>query len=832
MSIAFNHRTGTISTGSTEYDATSVQTNTSYIIRTAGGDTAIDCNSSSSVDLYYDNVMTARAGGFGAGTLSIRDNTAGDGGARILNFTDSGDNIKASIEQGSNSGDLTINNNVANKDIIFSPSGTGNVALGNFVFDADQTVGAGQDNYVLTYDNAGGLISLEAASGGGITGTIADNQVVVGTGASTVDSSSSLTFDGATFSATASTAHNFYSGGATSIARFGRGSTQNFRFDVTDGNSTITYDQDEVDTVSHQFLLNIESANTGTRGFEFWDNSVMAMEIDFLNDQIITDGVDFAMTKTGAQGDTIVKVEANSNGVTATSNPILHLTQDGELVHAAFELQSDNTVALTSGTTFAGRNNVISWPYNSTAVSFAGDVTVAGVLNANGGIAFDAVTDTIAGIQNQNLLDKTATEIVSGAYTFSNAANVLTGNITSTVNSNTGIEAGYLGVNSTSSTDNHGLSLYDGYVDGEPTYGMLFTGTAGLGTHGDVTGVWASYMTMNSTANRGWIWRDVTDGNVASISNVGTLTLGANANVSQPWLTLQSPTTGDTWDDQGAGISVGESGKKGSAAIHFTYTGAGIGRLGMGTVDDTTGSGGTPTYGHFRMVYNSYNVEAAGRLFPGTNSNTVQGTKAIEATTGYGSINVIGGGTSSYLGYSINNDIAFMSNGTTHGLYNAGSSEWILLEIADNSYAELRYNNSTAIQTKNGNTDGNSVWAGVEHNNGTLYDMGMNEMDQMAANASLTLNHTDCGGYYYHSNASTYTITLNNTAAQGASFPTGGTFFVINNGSVGVNVTASGVTLYNPHLGTSGNRTIAANSVATILKYSSTAWFVWGTNVT
>jgi hypothetical protein len=66
MSIAFNHRTGTISTGSTEYDATSVQTNTSYIIRTAGGDTAIDCNSSSSVDLYYDNVMTARAGGFGA----------------------------------------------------------------------------------------------------------------------------------------------------------------------------------------------------------------------------------------------------------------------------------------------------------------------------------------------------------------------------------------------------------------------------------------------------------------------------------------------------------------------------------------------------------------------------------------------------------------------------------------------------------------------------------------------------------------------------------------------------------------------------------------------
>lgn len=39
--------------------------------------------------------------------------------------------------------------------------------LGNFVFNADQTVGAGQDNYVLTYDDGSGEIGLEAAAGGG-----------------------------------------------------------------------------------------------------------------------------------------------------------------------------------------------------------------------------------------------------------------------------------------------------------------------------------------------------------------------------------------------------------------------------------------------------------------------------------------------------------------------------------------------------------------------------------------------------------------------------------------------------------------------------------------
>ena len=54
-----------------------------------------------------------------------------------------------------------------NIDLQLNPKGSGNVLLGNFTFDADQTVGSGQDNYVLTYDDSAGHISLEAASGGG-----------------------------------------------------------------------------------------------------------------------------------------------------------------------------------------------------------------------------------------------------------------------------------------------------------------------------------------------------------------------------------------------------------------------------------------------------------------------------------------------------------------------------------------------------------------------------------------------------------------------------------------------------------------------------------------
>ena len=60
----------------------------------------------------------------------------------------------------------TISSTNTNGDVTIDPNGTGDVNVGNFKFDADQSVGAGQDNYVLTYDNSGGKIGLEAASGG------------------------------------------------------------------------------------------------------------------------------------------------------------------------------------------------------------------------------------------------------------------------------------------------------------------------------------------------------------------------------------------------------------------------------------------------------------------------------------------------------------------------------------------------------------------------------------------------------------------------------------------------------------------------------------------
>ena len=130
-------------------------------------ETTID--SANDVVLVYDDSATA-----------LRKVTVGNlvsgGGAGISDVVDD-----TTPQLG---GDLDVNGNkitsAANGDIDIEPNGTGNVLLGNFEFDVDQTVGAGQDNYVLTYDNATGHISLEAAAAGGISDVVSDTTPQLG----------------------------------------------------------------------------------------------------------------------------------------------------------------------------------------------------------------------------------------------------------------------------------------------------------------------------------------------------------------------------------------------------------------------------------------------------------------------------------------------------------------------------------------------------------------------------------------------------------------------------------------------------------------------------
>jgi hypothetical protein len=92
-----------------------------------------------------------------------------------------------------------------------------------------------------------------------------------------------------------------------------------------------------------------------------------------------------------------------------------------------------------------------------------------------------------------------------------------------------------------------GINLYSGSPT-SPTYGLFFAQTGNFGTYGAVSADWATYFTMNSTANRGWIFREVESlGNVAAISNQGNMTLRSHFeqgnNIARPNVSWSASST-------------------------------------------------------------------------------------------------------------------------------------------------------------------------------------------------------------------------------------------------------------------------------------------------
>ena len=104
------------------------------------------------------------------GQLDVNGNAIGDGTNELITFSEDASAVNhINVENNSTGADPIISaaGDDTNISLQLSAKGTGDIKLGNMTFDADQSIGAGQDNYVLTYDNASTKISLEAAAGGG-----------------------------------------------------------------------------------------------------------------------------------------------------------------------------------------------------------------------------------------------------------------------------------------------------------------------------------------------------------------------------------------------------------------------------------------------------------------------------------------------------------------------------------------------------------------------------------------------------------------------------------------------------------------------------------------
>lgn len=94
----------------------------------------------------------------------------------------------------------------------------------------------------------------------------------------------------------------------------------------------------------------------------------------------------------------------------------------------------------------------------------------------------------------------------------------------------------WLNVNRGKSDTDGGITLFGGDIN----YGIIFRTTKNQGTHGYVSGDWATYFTMSNSAGRGWIFKRWGVGNVASISTDGNAYFNGH---------IRAASTGSSWLD-------------------------------------------------------------------------------------------------------------------------------------------------------------------------------------------------------------------------------------------------------------------------------------------
>lgn len=194
--------------GTNTYDPATLTEGSNITITEGAGSITIASTASGGASSLNDLTDVAITGS-GANKYLVRDSSNSNYVNQALDIShDTDPDLGGDLDVG----DHSIITSTGNKNITLNPDGTGNVILGNFVFDVDQTVGSGQDNYVLTYDHAGGSgskISLEPASTASGTvdtsGTPADDQIAIFTDADTIEGQANLTFASNTLTVKAAT---------------------------------------------------------------------------------------------------------------------------------------------------------------------------------------------------------------------------------------------------------------------------------------------------------------------------------------------------------------------------------------------------------------------------------------------------------------------------------------------------------------------------------------------------------------------------------------------------------------------------------------------------
>lgn len=140
---------------------------------TAGGSITTNIVTASTLNTNLMTVANDQINAIGSST-DIIVNTSTSGSFKV-------DNLKVKSN--------TLSSSNTNGDINVVPNGSGKILLGTLPIKADQTVSVSEDNYVLTYDNASNVISLQPSAGGGVPSQLSNSDMNIINSAITVSNS-------------------------------------------------------------------------------------------------------------------------------------------------------------------------------------------------------------------------------------------------------------------------------------------------------------------------------------------------------------------------------------------------------------------------------------------------------------------------------------------------------------------------------------------------------------------------------------------------------------------------------------------------------------------
>lgn len=232
-----------------------------------------------------------------------------------------------------------------------------------------------------------------------------------------------------------------------------------------------------------------------------------------------------------------------------------------------------------------------------------------------------------------------------------------------------------------------------------------------------------------------------------------------------------------------------------NAADFRTAIGAGSG---AGTVTSVAVSGGTT------------GLTTSGGPITTSGTITLAGTLAV-ANGGTG-ITSFGAGVATFLGTpSSANLAAAVTNGTGSGALVFATSPTLV---------------TPALGTPTSGTLSGCTVDGTDA-------VGFRNIPQNSRSANYTLVLTDSGKHIFHPSADTSARTWTIPANSSVPFPIGTAVTFINQNGAGViTIDITSDTMRLAGAGTTGNRTLAANGIATAIKVTSTEWIISGTGLT